>query len=242
MRELLDDIAGGVVAPGEMLQREVDLAERFQISRGVVRECIRGLEERGVVQVKHGRGATVTELPEWDVFDPDVLEAMLGSPHGDALEAEAIECQRLLEVEAAGLAAERAQEDDLTALGGAIERMADAAGRAARVPAAVDRFHEADLDFHRAIVRAAGNRAIGRMSGPLHRALAVAARRRGDVSALDDAVGAHRRILSAVAAGDANAAREAMAAHLADRDRSRDGPRPRGASGDGRAARRSRGR
>jgi DNA-binding FadR family transcriptional regulator len=220
MRELLDDVAAGRFAPGEMLPREVDLVERFKISRGVVRECLRGLEERGIVRVKHGRGATVNEPSEWDVFDPDVLEAMLRSPHGDEVEAEAIECQRLLEVEAAGRAAERARENDLDALNGALERMAGAAEHAVRVPAAVDRFHEAHMDFHRAVVQAAGNRAIGRMSGPLHRALAIAARHRGQDSELERAIGEHQRIVTAVAAGDADAARAAMAAHLADGRRS----------------------
>jgi DNA-binding FadR family transcriptional regulator len=219
MRELLEDIVSGDLAPGEMLPRETDLAARFHVSRGVMRECLRGLEERGVVRVKHGRGATVTEPPDWDVFDPDVLEALLESPQGDELEAEAMECQRLLEVEAAGLAAQRAQDGDLAALTGAVDRMFDAAGHAARNPAAVDRFYDADLDFHRAVVRASGNRAIGRMSRPLHRALAVAARRRGRVSELPETVGEHHRILAAVAAGNAEAARAAMAEHLSARPR-----------------------
>jgi DNA-binding FadR family transcriptional regulator len=217
MRELLEDIVAGDIEPGEMLPRETDLAERFGVSRGVVRECLRGLEERGVVRVKHGRGATVTEPADWDVFDPDVLEVILVSPQGAALEAEAVECQRLLEVEAAGLAAERAQERDLTAMRGAVARMADAAAHAARSDAAVERFYDADLDFHRAVVGASGNRAIGRMSRPLHRALAFAARRRGDISGLPRVVDEHQRILTALAAGDASAARDAMAAHLAPR-------------------------
>jgi DNA-binding FadR family transcriptional regulator len=221
MRELLEDIAGGDIAPGEMLPRETDLVERFGVSRGVVRECLRGLEERGVVRVKHGRGATVTEPADWDVFDPDVLEAVLASPQGGELEAEAVECQRLLEVEAAGLAAERANDGDLDALSGAVERMADAAGHAGRSRAALERFYDADLDFHRAVVGASGNRAIGRMSLPLHRALAVAARRRGDPSELPRTITEHRRIVKAVTAGDATAAREAMAAHLSPRKRSK---------------------
>lgn len=219
MRELLEDIVSGDLGAGEMLPRELDLAERFQVSRGVVRECLRGLEERGVVRVKHGRGATVTERPDWDVFDPDVLEVLLESPQGDELEAEAMECQRLLEVEAAGLAAQRAQDRDLAELTGAVERMVDAAGHAQRNPAAIDRFYDADLDFHRAVVRASRNRAIGRMSRPLHRALAIAARRRGDVSELPHTVGEHHRILAAVAAGNAQAARDAMAAHLSTRSK-----------------------
>jgi GntR family transcriptional repressor for pyruvate dehydrogenase complex len=216
MRELLDDVFAGQVAPGERLQREVDLKDRFKVSRGVVRECLRGLEERGIVRVKHGVGATVNDPYDWDVLDPEVIDAMLQSPHAEALEAEASECQRLLEVEAAGLAAERRQGEDLDALNDALERMDAAAERAAQVPAAVDRFYEADIDFHRAVVRAAGNRAIGRTSEPLHRALAVAARRRGGDSALEDAITAHRRILTAVEAGNADDARKAMAAHLAD--------------------------
>jgi DNA-binding FadR family transcriptional regulator len=217
MRELLEDIVAGDLAPGDMLPRETDLAERFGVSRGVARECLRGLEERGVIRVKHGRGATVTEPDDWDVFDPDVLEMILASPRGAELESEAVECQRLLEIEAAGLAAERGKKPDLTAMTEAVARMAEAAGHAGRSAAAVERFYDADLDFHRAVVRASGNRAIGRMSRPLHRALAFAARRRGDVSGLPRVVDEHRRILDALAAGDASAARAAMAAHLAPR-------------------------
>ena len=125
------------------------------------------------------------------------------------------------EVEAAGLAAERANDSDLDALSGAVERMADAAGHAGRSRAALERFYDADLDFHRAVVGASGNRAIGRMSLPLHRALAVAARRRGDPSELPRTITEHRRIVKAVTAGDATAAREAMAAHLSPRKRSK---------------------
>jgi GntR family transcriptional regulator, galactonate operon transcriptional repressor len=99
--------------------------------------------------------------------------------------------------------------------------MADAAGHAARSQAAVERFFDADLDFHRAVVGASGNRAIGRMSLPLHRALGIAARRRGDLSELPRTIAEHRRIVEAVAAGDSPAAREAMAAHLSPRKRSK---------------------
>jgi GntR family transcriptional repressor for pyruvate dehydrogenase complex len=62
-----------------MLPREVDLAAEFDVSRGVARETIRAMEERGLISVKHGKGATVNEPDGWDVFDPDVLAAMLSS-------------------------------------------------------------------------------------------------------------------------------------------------------------------
>jgi DNA-binding FadR family transcriptional regulator len=53
-----------------MLPREVDLAAEFEVSRGVARETIRAMEERGLVSVKHGKGATI-EADDWDVFDPE---------------------------------------------------------------------------------------------------------------------------------------------------------------------------
>lgn len=210
MRILIEEIVEGDVAPGDMLAREVDLAERFDVSRGVVRECIRGLEERRLVAVKHGRGATVRYPAEWDVFDPDVLGALLASPGGEQLLAEALECQRLFEPEAAALAAARADQENLDALGRAVEAMAGASSRSGRSEAVARRYREADLDFHRAVVRASGNRILARMSEPLHRALAAA--EAGDHKRR---LGEHDRILAAIAARDEQGARSAMAAHLA---------------------------
>jgi DNA-binding FadR family transcriptional regulator len=211
MRVLIEEIVDGDVAPGEMLPREVDLTERFGVSRGVVRETIRGLEERGLIAVKHGRGATVRDAADWDVFDPDVLGALLASPAGEQLRAEALECQRVFEPEAAGLAASRAQQEHVDALNRALEAMAGAASRTGRSDAA-RRYHDADVDFHRGIVRASGNRILARMSEPLHRALTAAGAEIGDSKRR---LTEHERILGAIADGDSEAARQAMAEHLA---------------------------
>jgi DNA-binding FadR family transcriptional regulator len=61
LRVLIADIVSGRIPVGGALPRETDLAGSFRVSRGVARECIRGLEERGLILVKHGRGATVSE-------------------------------------------------------------------------------------------------------------------------------------------------------------------------------------
>ncbi len=214
MRELLEEIAVGEHAPGDLLPREVDLAERFEVSRGVVRECIRGLEERGVIAVTHGRGARVTEPERWDVLDPEVLRAMLAAPGGAALIDEALECQRLLEVDAAGLAAERAGRDDLDALAASVDKMETEAARAAKTPAAAQRYRDADAAFHRALVRAAGNRALARMTVPLHAALATAAPAKSSKRGRDKEVAEHRAVIAAIAGGDAEAARRAVTEHL----------------------------
>jgi len=220
MRELLAEMAVGELSPGDDLAHETDLVERFGVSRGVVREFIRALEERGMIAVKHGRGATVLPTDQWDVLDPEVLGAMLVASRADELVGEALECQRLLEVQAAGLAAERARPDDLDALTEALGRMAAEAPKAARTPRADQRYHEANLDFHRALVRASGNRALARMSAPLHRALMTVAGERSRTTDVKRQRAEHRKIVSAIAEGDADAARVAMTKHLAAEARS----------------------
>jgi DNA-binding FadR family transcriptional regulator len=215
MRVLIADIVGGVPPAGSALPREADLATQFGVSRGVARECIRGLEERGLVDVKHGRGATVTPPDRWNVFDPAVLSALLDGNQGVEILGEYLQCRRILEVEAAGLAAERAGEADLAALADAFARMSSSARRARHNTAAEDLYHEADIAFHRALIAATGNRALGNMLEPVHRALAAARRPLARPEARSErSLPEHRRILSAVAARRPEEARAAMRAHL----------------------------
>lgn len=216
MQVLIADVAGGRLAPGDQLPRETDLAAQFGVSRGVARECIRGLEERGLVSVKHGRGATVNDGARWRVLDPDVLRALLGSERGAEVLQEYLECRRVLEIEAAGLAAQRATEPQLGVLADAFARMTASARRAGDNPAAEDLYHAADIAFHRALIDATGNRALGNLTEPIHRALNAARRplARPD-HRFDRSLPEHERILRAVARGDAGGARRAMAEHLA---------------------------
>jgi GntR family transcriptional repressor for pyruvate dehydrogenase complex len=215
MRVLIGDIVGGAHPAGSALPREADLAARFGVSRGVARESLRGLEERGLVTVKHGRGATVNPDDRWDVFDPHVLAALLAGDQGAEILAEYLECRRILEIEAASLAAERATEADLANLSDAFARMSAGAERVRGNPAAEDLFHEADVAFHQALIAATGNRALGNMTGPVHRALAAARRPLARPEyRLERGLPEHRRILAAIAARDPEEARAAMRDHL----------------------------
>lgn len=216
MRVFIGEIARGAYGPGDRLPRETDLAEQFDVSRGVVRECVRGLEERGLVRVKHGRGAIVTSSDEWDTFDPDVLEAMLRAPDSATVLTDYLECRRILEVEAAGLAAQRATDEHVQALTRAMEEMRVAAERARLNPAAEDRYHEADIGFHRTVITATGNQALGQMTEPIHRALTAALRRLARPEfRFERGLPEHERILAAVGSQDVEEARSAMADHLA---------------------------
>jgi DNA-binding FadR family transcriptional regulator len=214
MKLLITDIVTGARATDEMLPREVDLAEQFGVSRGVARETIRALEERGLISVKHGKGASVNDAAQWDVFDPDVLAVMLASERSGEVLAEYLECRRILEVEAAGLAAERAGAEELARATEALARMEESTRRPPS-PTAERLFHEADIAFHQALIGATGNRALGGLVERIHSALLLArfplARPQYRV---ERALPEHRRILEAIVARDPAAARAAMSDHL----------------------------
>jgi GntR family transcriptional repressor for pyruvate dehydrogenase complex len=214
MRILIADIVSGVRPAGDMLPREVDLAAEFDVSRGVARETIRAMEERGLISVKHGKGATVNEPDEWDVFDPDVLAATLGSERGSEVLAEYLECRRILEVEAAGMAAERATKRDIEELTAALRRMEETAARP-ESQAAEERFHESDIAFHQTLIGATGNRALGGLVERIHSALLLARFPLARPQYRQErALPEHRRILAAVSAKDPAEARQAMSDHL----------------------------
>src|SRR5829696_10209629 len=120
MRLLSVDIVAGVLPTGSMLPKETDLAEKFRVSRGVARETIRAMEERGLISVSHGKGATVNAPEHWDLLDPDVLAATLETERSGDVLGQYLECRRVLEVEAAQLAAERATKLDIERLTAAL--------------------------------------------------------------------------------------------------------------------------
>jgi DNA-binding FadR family transcriptional regulator len=194
MDELLGRITGGTYPVGSMLPKEVQLAAELDVSRGVIRECIRALEERGVVRVRHGRGATVLPARAWDLLDPDVFAAVRSGPGGRRLVGEAGEARAVVLREAAALAAARRRADALRALSAAVDAVETAPH---------DRRDAAEAEFERTLVDAAGNRPLARFAASLVAAAPAPARPSG-----------HRAVGDAVAAGDAAAARAAVDAWL----------------------------
>ena len=215
MGVLLGDIAAGTLSEGERLPSIVELAGQFSVSTGVVRECQRALAERGVVSVHHGRRALVRPEADWDVFDPDVLTALVAAGRAIHLLGEYLESRRILEVEAAGLAAERADLATVERLSSSFHAMRRAAERARLSVAAEPLYHQADVEFHKAIIRAAGNRPLARMAEPIHAALsATFAELARPQLRFERGLPEHERILVAIEARDAAGARLAMREHL----------------------------
>jgi DNA-binding FadR family transcriptional regulator len=127
MRVLIAHIVSGVRPAGEILPREVDLAAEFEVSRGVATATIRAMEQRAVISIKHGKGATINGPEEWDVLDPVVLGTIVDGARGGSVLAEYFERRRMLEVQAAGIAAERANDVAFERLATALDSMDETA-------------------------------------------------------------------------------------------------------------------
>lgn len=137
-------------APGSRLPKEAELAEKFQVSRIVIREAMKILEDRGLVEVRAGRG-TLTVAPKPNRVKESLLQLFRDQPMPTIEEMESmLELRQVLEETSASLAAVRATKEDLIEIENALQGMAEDSG---------DLKHtvEADLRFHRAVMRAAHN-------------------------------------------------------------------------------------
>lgn len=214
MLEFVDAIVSGRLEPGTRLPKETALTEEYDISRGVARESMRALEERGLVTVRHGGHTVVNPRQAWDLFDADVITAALGGAAAVSLLGDYLECRRMIEIAGAGLAASRASGEHVARLEQRLDAMKAAiAQRPARVQER--EYHAADVAFHLALVEATGNDALVSLVRRIDAALLAAryplarpAYRR------TRAIPEHEAILAAVRARDEEAAREAMRTHL----------------------------
>ena len=197
-------ISGGY-RPGDRLPPERELCDRLGVSRTVVREALNLVEARGLISIEHGRGAVVSGGEPRAVRD--TLGLLLRVQPKTLCEL--LEMRGILEVEVAGLAAERADPEDVEAMRVQIDRMRGSID-------APEGYVDADVEFHALLARAARNGVLLTMLEPvvdlLKASRRVSAARPGNARR---ALGEHDRVLSAVEAGDAEGARREMREHLA---------------------------
>lgn len=187
----------------DWLPPERTLATTLGVSRPALREAIKRLEMQGLLASRHGVGVQVVDVPHTPV--QAVLERMLPSPAARIRQFTA--ARRLIEPELAALAANHARAADLRELRTIHARFLDAA-----LPVAAT--VEADLEFHRLIARAAGNRVLELMiasMAPLEADSRQATLTRVGLAA---ARRQHTAILEAIVSGDGPRARTAMLGHL----------------------------
>jgi len=197
-------IVSGAIRPGELLPAESHL----KASRTVVREAIKVLAAKGLVESRPKTGTRVRPAASWNLLDPDVLAWQQEGMPQPAFLRKLTEVRLIVEPAAAELAAHRARASALSALDAAFREMADALRRD-RLD--YEAFNQADIRFHRAILQACENDVLEQMSAMVYSALLVSfhatSRLPGRARA---SLPRHRAILEAIRAHDSRRAGAAM--------------------------------
>jgi GntR family transcriptional repressor for pyruvate dehydrogenase complex len=189
---------------GDPLPSERELARDLQVSRQALREAMRVLAQRGLVQVLPGRGTFVAR-PGPNVLSDSLYAYLCLNPH---LVRDFLETRRIIESEAAAMAAERASVENLIGMKHAVDDME-------AYTSDQDRFIEADLAFHTELARATGNEVLGLLVVSLRTALRESIRYFSSVPHIVAASGdLHRNIYNAIAAKQVEASRRAMHDHF----------------------------
>jgi DNA-binding FadR family transcriptional regulator len=149
--ELVELIVTGQLAEGQLLPPEGPLSEHFGVSRTVIRESAKRLEEKGLVIVAQGRGTQVARSGSWNMLDPVVLSALIDNDESLGVLDELTVVRGNLESAMAGAVAARRTADELTRIEHALEVMGEMQHES-------DSFRQADVVFHLTVMELSRNR------------------------------------------------------------------------------------
>ncbi len=194
-------IIRGEILPGSPLPSELRICEMLDVSRTVVREAIRMLTGKGLVESRPKSGTRVRPPETWNQFDPDVLRWQLGTADVDAYLAKLFSLRHAVEPTASALAATGATAEDQAAIRTACEAMATATNN--------EDFVAADIAFHKAIYLGTRNEFFW----PIAQMFEISLRQSFTIAATGNhrprALAEHRTLMEAILARDPIAAREA---------------------------------
>ena len=199
-------ILEGDLAPGEKLPAERDLATHLGVSRVSIREALRELENRGLIDRKPGRGTIILAPGERAQVSDTVIEAFQAIPSelSDIMELRAI-----VEPPIARITAYRAKPRDITQLEELVKAM--------EVDVTKERYAELDRAFHQAIAQYTHNPLLSLINEQIAKQIAPSRASRYQTKARRQASSvAHRRIFEAIAAGDGDLAEQEARAHVLD--------------------------
>jgi DNA-binding FadR family transcriptional regulator len=151
---LVDAIVSGRYPSGSLLPPEPALCQSFDVSRSVVREALKALEEKGLVHARQGHGTTITPPDEWNLLDPVVLDATIRADGTIHILDQLVDVRVALESDMARTAARSMSETDLAELGKLLDELQSQLHEA-------ERYLETDTRYHDFIMRCSGNR-LGR--------------------------------------------------------------------------------
>jgi GntR family transcriptional repressor for pyruvate dehydrogenase complex len=205
VQQVEESVQKGVLKQGDKLPPERDLAQQFGVSRTAVREAVKALREKGLVEAFPGRGTFIMDSSPY-TFRLS-LDRMMKTSQGEGL-TYLTEVREIMEPEIAAMAAARADSDALATMRESVSIM----DQAKKDPEA---FIEADLDFHLALAEAAANPIILSLIDSI---VGLLREQRMGVFQVEGGPERgqyhHKKIMEAVEHRDSAGAREAMKAHL----------------------------
>ena len=200
-------IVGGKISPGNFLPTEPELGAEYQVSRTSVREAMRVLSAKGLVEIRQKVGTRVKDPDQWNIFDADILRWHHEEGRGTAVMKDLIELRQILEPAAAKLAAGRASIDDHRRLKSAITAMEQSVGT-------IEGYARADLEFHLAVYSASHNSLLRQFGSVvadfLRRAFTLQQKVVRDSDALLLDVQIHNAVYEAINRGEGEEAAQAM--------------------------------
>lgn len=193
LNRLGQEIVAGRYAAGDKLPTEDDLARKLGVSRPSLREGLKALARKGLIESRTRRGTIALGRERWDVLDRDVLRWTAAAPPDGEFLIGLIEARSIFEPAAAKLAAHRATPAQILAIERAWQGMADS------LPHDLEACNRHDLAFHEAIIAASGNVLLVRLVAMIRTALLALFRISGN--ARDDYVNSlaeHKAVAEAI--------------------------------------------
>lgn len=204
-RDIGVQIVSGRIKPGDVLNGEIETSDRLHVSRAAYREAVRILAAKGLIKAMRKVGTRVTPREEWHLLDPDVIGWIFEFEPDNMILENLFELRRIVEPEAAALAAVRHSDKDLRLMAIALKGMSrhGLSSKAGRL---------ADQAFHAALLRATGNAFVASLTAGVGAAVTWTTIYKGMHSRrLRDSVPDHQRVYDAITRRDPPAARLAMA-------------------------------
>jgi DNA-binding FadR family transcriptional regulator len=209
--DLVDAIVSGRLEPGDSLPPEGPLSEQFGVSRTVIRESVKRVEEKGLVTIARGRGTQVRPMTSWNILDRVVLTALINNDESLGILDELSVVRAQLESVMAAEAARARSAEQLDRLDAALQRMRDTVDDQAA-------FRAADVEFHEVVMELSGNRLAESIARILMARALESSRYHGvdTADAFAVTLREHEAVRSAIAGQDPEAAEQAMTGHILD--------------------------
>ncbi|MBC8159073.1 MAG: FadR family transcriptional regulator [Alphaproteobacteria bacterium] len=206
--DLATRIFSGDVGPGERLATEFELCEEFGVSRTVIRDALRVLNSKGLIESRPHSGTLVRGIENWNLLDPQMINWALNMGDREGFFTMLMETRSALEPSVVDIAAQRATDAEIAKIDEACRRMETTS---AQKQPDLEGFNKADIDFHLAILDATHN-LILRQFGALIKVALLASFGLAveDQEISQESIDAHRAIVDAIKNRDPAAARQNM--------------------------------